>query len=88
MNMFNKEHPLQWFKTDLKNHCHYMIDLDLSHRNIEESMKPPVDEDMNVKMVFKYKFLDTDMSPAGYRAFWIPGHTDRLVYGAYVATKQ
>lgn len=93
MNMFNKEDPEQYFDwadtsdgAGGKRGCHYMITLDLSHRNANSSNS---DDDSvpiprKAQLVLRsLRFLDTEKSPAGLRAFHIPGYEERLVYGHY-----
>lgn len=80
MNMLNKEDPNQYVD-DVQAACHYIVDLDLSHRKGQR-----VQDDTRIRTVtlFSEDLLDLEASPAGFRSFWVPGKTEeRLAYGKF-----
>lgn len=80
MNMMNREDPNQYVR-DPSAECHYVVDLDLSHRNDRHSHSA-----MPGKMLtlFSEDLLDLDSSPSGYRSFWLPGEAKNvLAYGKF-----
>lgn len=91
MNMFNEAQPSQWFNVSSDNACHYLVDLDLSHREPETTSSDSEEVESIPQaarhVLYSEPFLDVERSPAGIRAFWIPRHNDRLVYGNYVVVR-
>lgn len=86
MNMFNIEDPAQYVKHP-GSECHYLVDLDLGSRQdrrsgyvTDSSGAGSEISETHRLVVFSAKMVDLDRSPAGYRAFWVPGETDRRVY--------
>lgn len=80
MNMLNKEDPNQYVD-DVHADCHYIVDLDLSHRSGQQAQD---DARMRTVTLFSEKILDLEASPAGFRSFWIPGRIEgRLTYGKF-----
>ncbi len=89
MNKFNKEDPEQWFHENAVDACHFIVDLDLSHRsgnqaNYRSNITIPSSRS---KTMISHEFLDVERSPAGLRAFYIPRYTKQLVYGRYVVLR-
>lgn len=95
MNMFNNEDPEQWFNKNAAEGCHFVVDLDLSHRsNNDDDKIDKTNDRSNItipssrsRTIFAHRFLDIERSPAGLRAFYIPTYTDQLVYGRYVIVR-
>lgn len=88
MNMLNKADPSQWFNVTATDGCHYFIDLDLSHRTSKSKTKEEHPIPINARRtVFKESFLDSEQSPAGLRAFYVPIYSHKLIYGQYVAVR-
>lgn len=80
MNMLNKEDPDQYVN-DLQADCHYVVDLDLSHRNGHQHQDA---DQIETVTLFSERLLDLEASPAGFRSFWIPGETvKRVTYGSF-----
>lgn len=87
INMFNKEDPQQWFNVTHAEGCHYFVDLDLSHRQgVDKKERNPIPNGAR-HIVFKEPFLDSEQSPAGLRAFFIPRYSEKLVFGQYVLVR-
>lgn len=87
MNMFNKEDPKQWYDREVDGPCHYYIDLDLSlSRGSDVASANPIPKEHRA-VVMAESFLDAEMSPAGFRAFYVPGYEDALKYGSYVVVR-
>lgn len=88
MNAYNKEDPNQFYDWRSEEGCHYLIDLDLSHRRDkgdrkgEQNHLSPISGDAKA-VVYSEPFLDTEKSSPGFRAFYIPGFEHKLVFGQY-----
>lgn len=86
MNEFNMEDPAQFYDWSKANGCHYFVDLDLSHRQSQDNESTNEDSPIPKEaqaVILSQPFLDSDMSRAGFRAFFLPGFEDKLVYGKY-----
>lgn len=83
MNPYNREDPEQFFDWQNGGGCHYYVDLDLSHRSEGLTYEdiPIPDQDRHV--VIRKRFLDSDESRPGYRAFALPKSNSKLVFGEY-----
>lgn len=86
MNEFNKEDPSQYYDWNEGEGCHYFVDLDLSHRRSEPAAdlyeQLPIPEESR-HVVFNRSFLDSESSRPVFRAFYVPGFENKLVYGHY-----
>lgn len=86
MNEFNKEDPAQFYAWSQAEGCHYFVDLDLSHRQSQDkeltNEESPIPKEARA-ILFSATFLDSELSRAGFRAFFLPGFEDKLVYGQY-----
>ncbi|PXF45453.1 Alpha-1,2-mannosyltransferase ALG9 [Gracilariopsis chorda] len=83
MNPYNREDPRQFFEWQNEGGCHYFVDFDLSHRS-----ESPTYEDIPIPVegrhvILRKRFLDSDESKPGYRAFALPKSESKLVYGEY-----
>ena len=90
MNAFNKEASDQFFDWNTQGTCHYIIDLDLNDSKdyLKYSSKETGEENKaNMQIYMKEKFLDSERSVRGYRAFLVPGSERKLVYGDYLLIK-
>jgi alpha-1,2-mannosyltransferase len=96
MNMFNAEDPNQYI-ANASASCHYFVDLDLSHRqnNSNSDFKlrrdeNPIEESARLKVASE-KFLDSESSKPGFRAFWVPWISNEdngnVVYGAFEVSR-
>lgn len=86
MNEFNLEEPGQYFDWSADDGCHYLVDLDMSHRppklqNNSVSKSPIAIRSR--KVIMRAPFLDSEFSNAGFRAFYIPGFQRKLAWGEY-----
>lgn len=90
MNGFNKADPDQFFDWKTQGTCHYIIDLDLdgSKDYLKYSSAETSEENRaNTQIYLKEKFLSSERSARGYRAFFVPGFERKLVYGDYLLVK-
>lgn len=81
MNMFNEEDPNQYAR-DPAAECHYVVLVrrDTSTREDEnQQLRAFGLAPEQTLTLFSEEILDSERSPAGYRAFWIPGVTNEKV---------
>lgn len=84
MNQFNREDAVQFYDWAQGVGCHYHIDLQLNARTDWEGDKESPILSEHAQVLMRSRFLDSNQSPSGIRAFYIPWMLQRLVYGEYV----
>ena len=94
-NEFNRADPAQFYDWQRGAGCHFLVDVDLSHRgtntdNTEEKTEaetPAPVAARDRRVVIDDRFLDAELSPPGVRAVYVPGTDGQLVWARYVVVQ-